>query len=147
VEANTLNPDVAESSRVSRIAVLPAKTVAVRTVDTAIVDIDLGFGVRVQRYVTLDSMPTIDAKLYPTAYHAMIILLGGKRLLLRTNTEQRQEMIRARVMVQDEFHPSVPGLTAIDELLEPVLCVNTFFAEFIRRGYDIDFVKSAVYRK
>lgn len=78
-----------------------------RIVDPDVLDalILMPFGVALSRRVHIDDAPICPPTLRKEAMHCLVILCGGKDILVQTNAEQRDHLISARVGVHAKSPP------------------------------------------
>ena len=119
----------------------PARTVRVQAPDSIEVDLDLGYGTHAHRSLLIAGIDrkVIPAELRDAAYHAAVITLGGKQLLVHTEDFLMNGAFIARVFANFPIKGSVettlvPGtterrveiahffkwLTTVDYALEPL---------------------------
>lgn len=78
-----------------------------RIVDPDVIDsmISLPFGVAVSRRVHIDDAPVCPPSLRKAAMHCLVILCGGKDVVVEVNTNDRDHLITARVGVEAKSPP------------------------------------------
>ena len=124
--------------------VYKAKTVRVSSVNSLLVDLDLGFGIHAHRTVYLEgvSVGSVPAPLRKNAMHCLVVLLGGKRLLLRTTDAQKVDGVLARVYLAEKVYGNPVGLSVPYGFDDALLDVSEFYLSLRTNGYDVSGVKS-----
>ena len=119
-----------------------ARTLRVRSFDRMDVDIDAGFGVHVHREIVVEGLPnSVPAPCYQSAFRALTVLVGGKRLVLSiANPSPEDRPVFARAFLNESIHGDaylrdVPGCGF------RLLYVADLFAALRDREYDIDYLK------
>lgn len=123
---------------------MQARVVQVHTWNRVEFDVELGFGVRCSRVFTLEDLPTPSAANARHAVHAMVVLIGGKRVLVQPESN-RTDARSARVYLTERIHGHPVGFVSdAPGLPSPVLDVGMFVAWLAARDYDIGAVKAAI---
>lgn len=121
------------------VRVFPAKTLRITAIDTALIDINLGYGSHVHRYTVIEGL---DRKMVPRfqverTFTLLTQLIGGKRLLIETCDFRPEGAFLARVFLDDapiNFNP--PGYSHPSGFEEKKLEVGTFLRHIIQEGLD-----------
>jgi hypothetical protein len=116
----------------------------VRSVNCVEVDIDLGFGISVKKTVVLEGIDRADIPktLVSKAKHCLVVLLGGKNILIHIDDEQKDGHLYGRVFLDQKVFGDPEGLIKPFGLDEPRLEVSTFYAWLKDQGFDIVLVKN-----
>jgi hypothetical protein len=103
------------------------------------VSIDLGFNVSIERHVIVDGIAPerISASDTNAAAHALVVLVGGKPLVLRTDPAVRGYTITAVVYLNRKVHGEPEGLERVDGWGTPLLNIGKFHAWLARYNYDV----------
>lgn len=111
-------------------------------------EIDLGFGCLAQRTLYVEGVDHVPppGELGDRANHCMVVLLGGKKLLLQISDFPIEGPVQARVFLDEHVygHANLPGLTrpyGIDELM---LDVGEFYRYLGRNRFNVALVKQAI---
>lgn len=117
-----------------------ADVVRVQALDAIEVILDLNFGIHLRKRITLEgwSPQTIAPKLRSAAQHCMIVLLGGKSILVLTDDTNRNDTALGRVYLAEKLAPDYtgPGLLVPPGLDKPALEVTTFLQHLSTRSFD-----------
>jgi hypothetical protein len=140
-------PDIPYTSRTFR-----AKTVRVHSIGVVEVSLDLDFGVRVTKVLSIEGMrpSEIPEHLHSNAMHCLVVLLGGKRLLIQPDPVEREgwgriPSVRARVFVDEKVHGTPVGLTTnIADATGDLLDVAPFCHDLCGSGFRVDAVKQVL---
>lgn len=125
----------------------PARVVRVHGMARIEVDVDLGFGVHVNRTFALDGF---DARSIPrdrasSAVHALVVLIGGKRVFVcpeSTKTDAKVASIYLRDPVRGTpvgYVSDAPGVGG------PILDVSMFMNWLAEQGFNVDRVRGVVH--
>lgn len=131
-----------------------AKTVRVVSLRKIEALVDLDFGVQVQKTFVIDGLRedlgVETEQSFSAAKHCMIVLLGGRKLVIRPDPEARSawhklDAIRASVYVVGSFddHP-VGYVERLSEADGPALEVGPFVTWLSSQNFDIERVKEAL---
>lgn len=131
-----------------------AKTLRVIPVRKVEALVDLDFGVQVQKTFIIDGLDDnlgVDGEqAWSAARHCMIVLLGGKKLVVRPDPEVRHawhrlDAIKANVYVLGTFddHP-VGYVERLPEANGPALEVGPFITWLSSQNFDVARVKEAL---
>lgn len=124
----------------------PAKNVHVPTSNSVVLDVDLGFGVHLNRRATLDGVQQKDIPYAQRkeARHCLVVLLAKKKLLVRFADEDAAKPTIARIYLAERVHGTPPGLTDLPGLDHPVLEISAFFLSLRDSGFDVERVKTVL---
>ena len=134
---------------VSSQRLFPGRTIKVHSTSRVEVQVDLEFDVTLRKVFTLEDVDFSDIheSQMSAAQHCLVVLVGGKRLLveppiaLREQWGRRQNL-NARVFLAEPVHGRPVGLT--EELpghRDPVLDVSVFYNSLRDSGFDVGEVK------
>jgi hypothetical protein len=126
-----------------------ARTVRVYSHDSIVADIDLGFGAHVHRRVFIAGVPArVQMGVKNEAYHCLVVLLGGKNLLLEVSATPSDQPFCAKVYLDERVHGSPVGMTcpsgatvSPDNLR---LDVGAYYVWLGQRGYDLGVLKETL---
>lgn len=131
-----------------------ARTVRVHSPNRIEVDLDLDFGSRLKRTFLIEGLVLNDVPeaLRQDAKHCLVVLVGGKNLVVRPNPRERDRWHRisdlhARVYLRDvDVHGEpvgyVPG--GVPESSGPVLEVGPYMSWLQSQGFDVERVKETM---
>jgi hypothetical protein len=128
---------------------LPARVMRVYSANRVELDIDLGFGVRVARSFHLDG---IDPKTIPDAaardaVHALVVLIGGKQVLVRPE-HTRSDARRASVYLNERIFGTPVGFVGeAPGLPRAILDVAVFFNWIAAQSFNVALVREVVHGK
>lgn len=114
--------------------------------------LDLDLDVRVRRSVVIQGFEMVsynDAQ-KDAARHCMVVLAGGKNLVVQPSLDERPEwgrtnLLRARVYLAEKIHGTPIGHTiGLPETRQPVLEIGPFMGWIAGRGFNVEDVKAAV---
>jgi hypothetical protein len=127
-----------------------ARTVRVERLNCVDVNLDLDFGVQVKKRITLEGvMPkTVDTHKRDAAMHCMVVLLGGKNLLVHVpdGVDKRDGYIMGRVYLCDKVYGNPPGLRCPFGLDTELLEVGEFFQYLNENGFNEEVLKRVLQR-
>lgn len=125
-----------------------ARTVRVHAPNVLEATLDLGFGVSITRLLRLDnvSMEGLDDEARARATHCLVVLAGGKRLIVQTDdVETYRNPIDARIYLEERTFGKLVGQTFdMSPAINPVLELSPFVNWLGERGFEIDDVKRAL---
>ena len=127
-------------------SVRPARVSRVRSVNQIELDIDLGFGVHVQKVFTLHGVHVRDVPVEhrSKAVHCLVVLLGGKRVFVQPDSLAPDARF-ARLYLAEKIHGSPVGLVQHAPGFDrPILDVSMFFAWLADSGFALDEVTAAL---
>lgn len=128
---------------------LPARVVRVHSASRVELDVDLGFGVRISRTFQIDG---IDSKAIPAdqvsaAVHALVVLVGGKSVLLSPE-HTKPDARRGSVYLNERLHGTPVGFVGdVPGLSKPILDVAMFFNWIAAQSFDVGLVREVVHGK
>ena len=124
----------------------PAKTARIHTPDCIEAKIDLGFGITVDRRILVDGIYGKGSKLlgYDEAKHCMIVLIGGKKLLIETLDPPVHGPVRARVFLDEQINERAVGMSKPHGLDSPRLELSAFWAWLASRDFSVDDVRAVL---
>jgi len=116
-----------------------ARSVHIPTSNSVVLNVNLGFGVNLNRKATLDGVSQKDVPYHyrKEARHCLVVLLAKKRLLVRFATEDDEHPCIARVYLNERVHGDPPGLVTMDDSEYPLLEVSTFFLSLREDGFEV----------
>lgn len=125
---------------------VPAQVVRVHSVTQIDVQLDLGFGVFKRHLFALEDIRVSDIPpaLRRDAAHCLVVLIGGKSVLLQPDTRKVSAKL-ARVYLTDRIHGSPVGLAMHAPGFDrPVLDVTTYYQWLRGCDFDLDEVRSVL---
>lgn len=128
---------------------LAARVVRVHSANKVELDVDLGFGVRIVRAFTLEGLDnrTVPDELATRAVHALVVLVGGKDVLIRPES-MKPEARRAGVYLNTRIFGTPVGFVAdVPGLPRPILDVAAFLNWIAAQDFDIALVRDVVHGK
>jgi hypothetical protein len=132
-----------------------AKTTRVHSVGAIEVLIDLDFGVSISKVITLDGLLPSDIPETEKnkAQHCLIVLLGGKKLLLQPDPTEsnfwgRKPDVRSRVFLDERIFGTPVGMTTgVSNEDGDFLDVVAFLKSLASDGYQVEDVKNILNRR
>lgn len=118
--------------------------------------VDLDFGVQVRRTFRISDVPLAsaseetDASVLDRAKHCLVVLVGGKNLVIRPDPSLRERWhlmpsIPARVYLRDRVLGKPVGyIESMAEAGGPALEVGPFMAWLAGEGFEVDLVREAL---
>jgi len=122
------------------------RTAWIHTPSCIEVELELGFGVVIRRPMLLEgvSAQDIPARLRSEAKHCLVTLLGGKRVVVQTDPEQRGPNLVGRIFLNEKVKGTPQGMMIPYGFESPLLEVSTFYCWLATTGYDISRVKEVL---
>ena len=110
------------------------------------VELQLGFGVSIRKAVRLEGIDEsgIPRRNASDAKHCLVVLLGGKHLLVHTDAYRKGSMLVGRVYLDERVYGEPVGMTVPFGMDEFRLDVSVFYDWLRTHGYDISVVKSVL---
>ncbi len=120
-----------------------ARTVRVISFNALEVDIDLGFGVRTRRRVRVEGVDQlgVPAPMQRLAYHCLVVLVGGKRLLVQIDNPRMEGSILGRVFLDERVYHNPEGMASVPGLDAERLEVGLYFNWLAGRKFDVTVVR------
>lgn len=129
-------------------ALYSARTIRVHAPNLVEARVDLGFGVELTRLLRLDNVSTegLDDDSRARATHCLVVLAGGKRLLVQIDDPSvYQHPLDCRVYLEERTHGRLVGHTAgLSPSVDPILELSPFMNWLGARGFNVDDVKLAL---
>lgn len=121
-------------------------TVRVKSLDSIEVELQLGFGVSIRKAVRLEGIEAADipGRLASDAKHCLVVLLGGKKVLVHTDEHRRGRFLVGRVYLDERTYGDPVGMATPFGLDVTRLDVSTFYDWLRKRSYDIKLVKAVL---
>lgn len=107
----------------------------------------IAFGIAIRKTVNIEGVNRhiVAPKLHSAAKHAMIILLGGKPLLIHCDPTVTDGIIRGRVFLNRRVYDAPDGtMFAPYGLDTPLLEVGSFFQWLHHRDFDVAAIKQVL---
>lgn len=122
------------------------RTIRVCSTDCIEADIDLGFGSHVHRRVLIEGLDrkAVQERMRSKAKHCLVVLLGGKRLVLQTAEPKVEGMTLCRVFLDEQVYGEPEGMCIPFGMRSEMLEVGTFMSWVGHCGFDIDDVKNVL---
>lgn len=127
------------------------RTLRVHRINQIEATLELEFGVSVTRLFSLDNVSAdVAPEDYDRAMHCLVVLIGGKRLIIQPDEADRDNwshrpVIAARIYLAERTHGKQVGHTSgLYSEVEPVLEVSPFLNWIRERGFRLADVKAAI---
>lgn len=126
-----------------------AKTIKVLATNALEVELDVGFGTRVIRRVELEGIGErfVPKDLKPRAMHALVVLCGGKRLLVQADSNTIEGPVIGRVFLDEPVKTDGPWMLEPQGYEQKHLEVSTFFMHLKEKDFEVEEVKRILNRK
>ena len=124
-----------------------ARTIRVQTFNCIEVDLELDYGVSIRKRIVLEGVDqgNVPKHLRKSAQHALIVLVGGKKLIIHVDNKNMSDgFIPGRVYLDERVYGAPEGLVTPYGLDEELLEVSIFYLWLAKREFDIGHVKSAL---
>lgn len=118
----------------------------VMSLNSVEVDLQLGFGVSIRRGIRLEGIDVsaVPKHLLDAAKHCLVVLLGGKRVLVHTDPHRRGRFLMGRVYLDERVYGEPIGMETPFGLDVSRLDASAFYAWLGAHEYDIRIVKSVL---
>jgi len=115
----------------------------VQTIESSV---DLGFGVSIRRQFSLEGRAEsyIQQKHKDLLKHAMVVLLGGKRVFIKTDGKDNKQKHTARVFLYDEVYSDEAFILPVYGMDIKRLEVTAFLEWLAQSDYSVNKVKEVV---
>lgn len=126
---------------------LDGHVIRVQTVNCVEVSLHLPFGISVVKSVLLEDVELKDVppKLRQAAHHCLIVLLGGKDVVVHTSDENKRDgFVLGRVYLNERVYGAPAGMAVPFGLDAPMLEVSAFYRWLSGVNYDITAVKAVL---
>ena len=122
------------------------RTIRVHSLNCVEIDLQLGFGVSVRKSILLEGVQpkTIPRRLASGAKHCLVVLLGGKRVIVHVDDHRKDGFLVGRVYLDEKVYGDPVGMLEPFGLAKTLLEVSTFYAWLADREYDIAQVKAVL---
>jgi hypothetical protein len=122
------------------------RTVKVLSTNCIEVALDLGFGLHLNKRIVLEGISnrSIPKKHRNAAQHALIILVGGKRLLVHVDDTKQDGYLTGRVYLDEKVYGEPVGMTIPFGREKPLLEVSEFYRWLGDVEFDLKEVKAAL---
>lgn len=127
--------------------VLPASVVRVHYANCLEARVALGFGVTVTKRVIIEGIDShrIPPQLRPLAKKAMVILVGGKSILVHADPSVQDGIVQGRVYLNEKVYGAPEGAMCVPYGLDqPLLEIGFFFEWLHGRNFSIDALKGVL---
>lgn len=130
-----------------------ARTARVPSVYRVEAFVDLDFGVQLRQTFALDALDfpiKLEPELFERAKHCLVVLIGGKRLIVRPDPGMREEWrllaeIPARVYLCEKVYGKPIGyIEHMPEIGIPVLELSPFLSWLWTERFDVDLVREVM---
>lgn len=110
-----------------------------------IIDFDLWFGIHGHKRVIIEGIDVgrVNAAQRGHAQHCLVVLLGGKRLLVKVADPRVDGSVLGRVYLDEKVYHKPAGLVEVSDLLgdnRERLEIGTYFDALIACNFDVGFV-------
>lgn len=127
------------------------KTVKIHTPNQVEVAVDLDFDIVVRKIFKLDRVSDdVDPEFLRQAQYCLVVLLGGKRVLVEPSVSDREQwgrkpVVRARLFLAEKIYGSPIGLMRnLPDTRAPVLEISPFLNWLREHKYAMHHVKAAL---
>jgi len=122
------------------------RTVKVLSTNCIEVALDLGFGLHLNKRIVLEGVNnrSIPKKLRNAAQHALIVLVGGKRVLVHVDDTKQDGFLTGRVYLDEKVYGEPVGMTIPFGRETPLLEVSEFYRWLGDVEFDLKEVKAAL---
>ena len=128
-----------------------ARSIRVEWFNCVDVGLDLDFGVQIRKRIIIEGIQPRDVpkKFHSAARHCMIVLLGGKRLIIRVDpgADRRDGILLGRVYLAEETYGDPPGMRVPHGLDKKLLEVGEFFQYLLTKKFEDEYVKRALNKR
>jgi hypothetical protein len=127
--------------------VLPASVVRVHYANCLEARMTLGFGVTVTKRVIIEGIDShrIPPQLRPLAKKAMVILVGGKSILVHADPAVQDGIVQGRVYLNEKVYDAPAGAMLVPYGLDqPLLEIGFFFEWLHGRNFNIEALKGVL---
>jgi hypothetical protein len=132
-----------------------AKTVRVHAVGVVEVSLDLDFGVRLNKLISVTDMSSSDIpdSVKSNAMHCLVVLLGGKRLIIQPDPRTRADWgknheIEGRIFLDERVFGGPVGLTTdVSGCSSDVLDISPYFESLRANDFAVSVVKNNLNKK
>lgn len=120
-----------------------AKTIHIREIDLVEVDLSLGFGISVRREINVEGVNPnmVPRKDFEAANRCMIILLGGKNLIVQADDSSSDRVVMGRVFLDEDVYGATDSLLTPFGTNKKRLEVGNFFSEMVKHRFEAPFVR------
>jgi hypothetical protein len=115
-----------------------ARTIRVLALNRILVDLSLGFGVRIQRSLQVEGIESsVPSAQYQSALHCLVIVLGARDLLVHTDDTMIDGHLKARVYLASPAENAPDGTVALPYGMdEPRMEIGLMWQWLQRTGFD-----------
>lgn len=115
-----------------------ARTIRVLALNRVLVDLSLGFGVHIQRSIVIEGVASsLPSTHYKNANHCLVIVLGGRDLLVHTDDTLIDGCLKGRVYIADPAPSAPDGTLAVPYGLDdPRMEVGLMWQWLEKTGFD-----------
>ena len=125
---------------------LRGRTVRVMSPNLVEVELQLGFGVSIRKAVRLEGIDesSIPRHCARDAKHCLVVLLGGKHLLVHTDVHRQGRILVGRVYLDARVYGAPIGMEVPFGMDESRLDVSVFYDWLRGCRYDVGMVKAVL---
>lgn len=127
--------------------VIPATVVRVHHLNCLEVRLQLDFGITITKRVIIEGIDghRIPPKLRPVAKKALVVLVGGKPILVHTDPAVCDGILNGRVYLNEKVHEAPASALLIPHGFDqPLLEVGFFFQWLLEREFDFTALKAVL---
>lgn len=124
-----------------------ARTIRVHSFNCIEVDLELDYGVSIRKKIVLEGIQQTDVPrhLREAARHALIVLVGGKRLIIHVDSGKMSDgFIPGRVYLAEKVYDVPDGMATPYGLEDELLEVSLFYRWLVSRDFNMDYVKAVL---
>lgn len=125
---------------------LRGRTIRVASLNSIEVELQLGFGVSIRKAVRLEGIDesSVPQHCASEAKHCLVVLLGGKHLLVHTDAHRQARTLVGRVYLDERVYGDPVGMETPFGMDEFRLDVSVFYDWLRSQAYDIRMVKAVL---
>jgi len=117
-----------------------AKTLRIVDPTTIEAELELGFGVKVHRKIKLEG---IDQSIVPSylknkAQHVLVVLIGGKKIVVQAATNTIDPLVRGRVYLDETVHGNPVGMSCPPGAEREMLEVSEYIRWIAGKDFELN---------
>lgn len=116
-----------------------ARTVRIVDPLTVEAELELGFGVKLSRHIRLEGLDRqiIPSYLKNQAIHALVVLIGGKKIMVQAATDAIDTVVRGRIYLDHKFYGNPPGMSCPAGADTEMLEVSEYLRSLVDKQFEI----------
>ena len=122
-----------------------ARTIRVHSFNCIEVDLELDYGVYIRKRIVLEGVQqsNVPKHLRIAAKHALIVLVGGKKLVIHVDSSKMSDgFIPGRVYLAERVYGEPEGMVIPHGLETELLEVSLFYMWLVERDFNMNHVKA-----